>query len=124
MKKDNKQRLFEVMEVVNPDFKTSSDHFREINQMKNARKEATRYTSQEKVEISAIENELAKVGFKRDEYQLESSQDAYGTKTPRFEFRFYTDDIDTLLNKTNLDVYKPIVGSQVHGYILRKLRIK
>ena len=56
-----------------------------------------------------------------------------GTKTPRFEFDFYIDkllnkfghaNIDKLLAKTNLDVFNPMVGSHVHGYIIRRLRLK
>jgi hypothetical protein len=134
MTKYGKQRLFEMMEVVNPDFKTSSDHFREINQMKNARKEQNQYTTEEAKEIHVIENELEKLGLKnRVDFQIEPPQDQMGTKIPRFEFDFYIDklkekfggtNIDNLLTKTNLDVFNPMVGSQVHGYIVRRLNLK
>ena len=134
MKNFGKQRLFEMMEVVNPDFKTSSDHFREINQMKNARRESNRYTTEEAKEIHVIENELEKLGLKnRVDFQIEPPQDQMGTKIPRFEFDFYIDElkekfgntnIDSLLAKTNLDVFNPMVGSAVHGYLIRRLRIK
>ena len=92
MKKNNKQRLFEVMEAVNSDFKTSSDHFREINQIKNDRKKETAYTSEENIEIGEIINELKKIGLEEgsdNDYWLEKAQDQMGTKTPRFEFRFF-----------------------------------
>jgi hypothetical protein len=134
MKNFGKQRLFEMMEVINSDFKTSSDHFREINQEKNARRETNRYTTEEAKEIHVIENELEKLGLEnRVDFSVEPPQDQMGTKMPRFEFDFYIDklkeklgstNIDSLLTKTNLDVLNPMVGSAVHGYIVRRLNLK
>jgi predicted kinase len=125
-----------IDDIKENDFKTSSDHFREINQMKNTRKYENAYTPEEKKEIVLIINELKKLGLVEgidNDYKLEHYQDAYGTKTPRFEFDFYINkleekfghsNIDSLLAKTNLDVFNPMVGSHVHGYIIRRLRIK
>jgi hypothetical protein len=125
MKKYDKQRLFEMMGNLNEDFKSSSDVFREINQEKNANRETNKYTPEEWNEIKKIEDELIKLGLVNDkDYKLELPQDQMGTKIPRFEFRFFNNDIDSLLAKTNLDVYNPQVGSQVHGYVLRKLKLK
>ncbi len=125
MKKYDKQRLFEMMGNLNEDFKTSIDHFREINQMKHANRKVNEYTPEEWNEIKKIESELTKLGLVNGEdYKLELPQDQMGTKIPRFEFRFFNNNIDSLLAKTNLDVYNPQVGSRVHGYVLRKLRLK
>jgi membrane-bound lytic murein transglycosylase len=116
------------------DFKTSSDHFREINQEKNVNRQRNAYTDEEWDEIHAIQKELIKIGLQDyNDFRIEPAQDQMGTKTPRFEFDFYIkkleekfghSDIDSLLAKTNLDVFNPIVGSYVHGYIIRRLRIK
>ena len=114
-----------VNEMMESDFKTSHDHFREINQMKHARAKENAYTDIELREISQIEVNLEKLGLKKGEdYKIELPQDQMGTKIPRFEFRFYRNDIDNILSKSNLEVSNPNVGSQVHGYILRNLRIK
>ena len=128
---------FKIIDNINEiEFKTSSDHFREINQMKHLNKSKNEYTPEEKKEIAVIIQELKKLGLIEGiehDYRIEPYQDQMGTKTPRFEFDFYIDkllnkfghaNIDKLLAKTNLDVFNPMVGSHVHGYIIRRLRLK
>ena len=128
---------FKIIDSINEiEFKTSSDHFREINQMKHLNKSKNEYTPEEKKEIAVIIQELKKLGLIEGiehDYRIEPYQDQMGTKTPRFEFDFYIDkllnkfghaNIDKLLAKTNLDVFNPMVGSHVHGYIIRRLRLK
>lgn len=128
---------FKIIDNINEiEFKTSSDHFREINQMKHLNKSKNEYTPEEKKEIAVIIQELKKLGLIEGiehDYRIEPYQDQMGTKTPRFEFNFYINklekkfghsDIDNLLAKTNLDVFNPMAGSYAHGYIIRRLRLK
>jgi hypothetical protein len=129
--KNSKQRLFEMMEAVNTDFRSSTDITREINQEKNANRDANRYTPEEAKEIDAIESELSRLGLTNNvEYNVQAPQDEMGTKNPRYEFLFWIKklndkfghaNIDKLLANTNLIVQNPQVGSAVHGYILRNL---
>jgi hypothetical protein len=151
MRTDNKQRLFEVMKKTNPDFnyfkeekhnydwgtsgKDNPDKInREINVELNKKRDENAYSAEEIKITKYIDSELEKIGLVDGvDFNRDQPQDAYGTKTERFGYLFWINklkekfghtNIDSLLSKTNLDVQNPMVGSQVHGYILRNIRLK